>query len=261
MANRWSLYRLGLAMIIVFWILVPVNAEETTTTIGGTSYAVVDRIDLSAHPGGLVRTIAGPKAYKPGIDTCMGAGSPASRKADNPFRVPDAKSSGFSATLLRVRLVSPPPFKPDYYGGSLEVALFNPCSEPIAVPIVEADAFNDELPQEGRFDSRQLLLMFLAGGEGEDSVLSGGYVLAGTADRKQTYRILQQHEAVVFDIPLQISTAIMPQHDLERLLSSIRMEGVYFGVFWSRLGEGSTDGTAPWNLPYYDNDVRIEVGK
>jgi len=240
-------------------VLAQAPKQQNTIVIGGGTYTVVDRVAV-AQDSEFAQPFNGPISYHSSGDPCSGT-DPAGGKGHDPFRIPGARSSGFSAALLKLRFVGPPPVGSQFYGGSLDVALFNPCNQPIAVPVIRNWNFAEYLPKDGKFDSRQLLLTFLLGAEGNDSVLRAGCLLVGTSSQEETYRILRPYEAVVLSIPLHTSATTMPQRDFERLLPTARITASYGSSYWNAGEQLWTDGVLLWGVPSYNSDLRVEIAK
>jgi hypothetical protein len=232
------------------------QAKETIE-VGGGAYTVIDRIALS-RPTGFSRPVGGPIPYAPG-EMCLAPGVANPAPVD-PFRLADGESTGLLAAMLKVRLLGPPRLGPQNYGGSLEFALVNPCPEPIAVPIVEAETLRDYLPKEGRFEAIQVLFTALAGGDGLDAEFRGGYPLAGSPSSDKTYRILKQGEAVVLVVPIDFGAGTMPLHDLEQALASIRLTAGFGKSYWNGNGQISTHGNG-WSIVCDHDSVPVQVVK
>lgn len=233
--------------------------REDTIQIGGGVYAVIDRIEMTGHPFGLAKQDGRPMPYTP-AEMCLGAG-PENTPAHDPFRLADRESAGLLAAIVKMRLVGPPVMGPQKYSGSVEVTLVNPCPQPIAVPVVWVDDLHDYLPKEGRFEAMQILLMFLAGGDGLDAELSGAYPLAGSPNNEKTYRILRQGEAVVLVLPVDFAAYTMSQrefeHLLERSLPSLRLIAWFGHSYWNGNGQISTHGNG-WSIVCDHESVPVE---
>jgi hypothetical protein len=249
------------AMVAVLGItgvsLAQVKPGETIR-VGGVVYAVVDRVELTGRPTGFSKPLGKPMPYNPG-EMCLTA-SPANQSTTDAFRLADGESTGLLAAIVKMRFVGPPRVGVQNYGGSIEFALLNSCPEPIAVPIVEADAFHEYLPKEGRFETIQVTFTALAGGDGLDAEFSGGYPLAGSPTNEKTYRILKQGEAVVLVVPIDFNANTMPQREFEHALENLRLIAWFGKSYWNGDGQISTHGEGRSIVCDHDS-VPVEVVK
>jgi hypothetical protein len=250
---------LAWALVVLLGISGMCSAQVTeTVAIGGSVYSVIDRIELVRRPNGFSKPIGGPIPYTPG-EMCL-APKGTNPPSVDPFRLADGESTGLLAAIVKMHLVGPPRIGRQNYGGSIEFALVNPCPEPIAVPVVEAEALRDYLPQEGRFEAIQVLLTALAGGDGLDAEFRGGYSLAGSPSNKKTYRILKQGEAVVLVVPIDFGANTMPQRELEHALQNLRLTAGFGKSYWNGNGQISTHGRG-WSIVCDQESVPVEVVK
>jgi hypothetical protein len=233
-----------------------VKAGETIQ-VGGGTYTVIDRVQLPP-PTGFSRPTGGPIPYTPG-EMCLAPGA-ADPSAVDPFRLADGQSTGLLAAIVKMRLVGPPRLGTQNYGGTIEFALLNPCPEPIAVPIVEAETLHEYLPKEGRFEAIQVSFTALAGGDGLDAEFRGGYALAGSPRNEKTYRILKQGEAVVLVAPIDFGVGFAPQRELEHALQSLRLTAGFGKSYWNGNGQISTHGNG-WSIVCDHESVPVELAK
>lgn len=250
--------RLRWAMVALLGISgMCVAQDKETIEVGGSVFVVIDRLELTGRPTGFSRPNGSSVLYSPGEMCLAGGANPVSV---DPFRLADGASTGLLAAIVTMRLVGPPRIGGQNYSGSIEFALLNPCREPIAVPVVEADALREYLPKEGRFEAIQVLLTALAGGDGLDAEFRGSYPLAGSPSNDKTYRILKQGEAVVLVVPIDFGVGYAPQREFEHALQSLRLAAGFGKSYWNGNGQISTHGNG-WSIVCDHESVPVQLGK
>ncbi len=257
MRNARRLCLLGAVLVVTLWMPGIVSAQDSAVQIGDKSYSVVDRIDYSAHRLYIPNGVQYPVPHKPLAPVCRSAGLAGHAAADDLFRIPN-DSSGFLAAVSKVSVSGLIDSQPPSRRGKLEIALFNPCPEPIAVPVVDVLRFQADLPKDGaRFDANQLWISVFT----RDRKIKGlgRMAFVAAADRKDSYRVLRQNEAVVLVVQYEVVDSFMDESFLKEFLPTLSILARYGRAEWTAEGQLGTRGEG-WEAPGVTDPVPVEFG-
>jgi hypothetical protein len=242
-----------------------------TVSIHGTDYTVIDRVEYSAYPAEFGKPVSAFKSYQPGEACATSAEPPREPSLEWLLRIPDAKASGFAIAPLQLHVFKHQVLGPQFERGAVEIAVYNPCLDPIAVPVLQTGNLSGISLQENASPIiNPMAFYFLIADNHGDTVLDTSLVLSASAGRPESYRVLRQNEAVILLAHFQISPFTMSRPDFLGIARNLNMTAMYWAVSIGSDGTqtpvmstGTNGSRIPENyvVPYDLPPVRVEIDK
>jgi hypothetical protein len=218
----------------------------------------VGRFDYGDYPFELAKSLREFKGYEP-PEPCSSSDALSSESsAASLFRIAAAKSSGFQVALLKVRLFKNQALDNQVARGILEIAIFNPCLESIAVPVAQVDNLKFELLKRATTaEVNRLMFLTQAADKKGEPVLGGIFALAFETGRPESYRVLQQNESVLCSVHFEIKPISMSREPFLEVARDMTITAACVSMTIHAVGDETYLQT--YVVPYDRPPLSVEV--